>query len=103
MITTKQAMDVLIAEQKRNKQLASAAQPGQPEHANALRRVEAYGLALVTLGFMVPKAPIYDPKINSYRCSTCGCLVGFQVRPGVRCYSCPSCMHRVDWFGIDFD
>lgn len=101
MISVKQAIDVLVAEQNRKKQLASAAVPGSEAHAEALRQVEAFGFALHCLGLQLPKIPVFDPKLGSYKCGICGCIVGFEVKPGVRCPACPQCMNRVNWFSVN--
>lgn len=97
MISVRQAVEVLVKEQNRRKQIASAAAPGSKEHADALQQVEAFSLALHCLEHWAPKPPMFDPMIGSYKCGICGCIVGFEVKPGVRCPACPQCMNRVDW------
>ena len=103
MIDVHQAIRVLTAHSGYCKHVAATKEPEDKEYLLAQQGAEALDLALSIMAHFVPKAPVYSPDICSYKCSVCGCPVGFQVSPGVRCYVCPKCTQRVDWIGIDFD
>ena len=102
MISIQQAIRVLSAQSDYCKHIVSTKKPEDKEYALARQSAEALDFVLFHMQYLVPKAPVFDPKIHSYRCSNCGCPVGFQIRPGIRCYACPQCIQRVDWICIDF-
>jgi hypothetical protein len=103
MISLRQTIESLNIQASFFKHLLSTLRPEDKEYELVKQNVEALNTALFFLEQHVPKPPVYSPYANTYTCCICGCLVGFQVAPGVRCCSCPQCSQSVDWSEIDFN
>ena len=63
MISVQQAIRILSAQSDYCKQAALKKGPEDKEYYLAHQSIEALDLALYHMQFLIPKAPVFDPKI----------------------------------------